>query len=232
MAIGAAVFTAGGSGQNFTTTSPKTFTTTPTTAPRAVLVAIVQDAGTDDTITAVSYGGVALTRIIRAVDAAGEIGTAEIWFVGSGIPFPGTQTVSITHTGLATTKTPFAVGYEAGGNTEVVDSDKVEGDVSNPSVALDSGAVEAIRVGAVFSGHNAPSSLAVLTGMTAVSTVDFGTTSGRYDRQTSNSTGSFTFGYTAGGDDTALVGIAIAEITGTAHTRTVESIVVSTLVDA
>lgn len=214
MAVGAAVFTVGGTAAAFTTTSPAVIAASPVGGdPRAVALAVVHNGASAQTVTAVTYGGVAMSRVEFAVDALGEAGTAEIWFLGTGIP-TGDQDFSITHGGAASVKWPVGVGYLAATDTEAPVFGKLEGDQADPQIVLNT-AVDAIRIAVILSGHNAPSSLAVITGMSAVTTHDFTSQSARYDRQTSNSTGSFTIGYTATIEDVAMVAIAIQEVEST-----------------
>lgn len=207
MAMGAVTASAGG---NFTTVTPFEFTTNPATPTRAAWVTIVQETTTTDTVTAVTYGGVALTRIDRALDTSAEPAAVEHWFLGSGIP-GGLQTVSITHGGLASTKRGVLIGYAADADTAIFKFGKVQENVANPSVALDTGVDESIRICCIFSGAADISALTPLSGISVQTSFDFGAAVTRIDRQTANSTGSFTIGYTAVSDDVAMVAAAIQE---------------------
>lgn len=215
-----------------TTPDPFTIDHTPVGTPRAVIMFTGQSGGGGgDRITgAVTYGGVAMTRVPTdgfAADTAGETGAAYCYFLGSGIP-TGTQTVSIDHNAGPGSKWTVIISCTAGGDTEIVVSAKDEGDQANPSAALDTVAVEALRYAIIFSGHDGIANVTPLTGMTAVHDVDYGTQVSRVDRETTASTGSFTIGWTATSEDVAAIYIAVQEVavggtqnlTGTLFTKT------------
>jgi len=196
-----------------TTPDPFTFSHTPTGGldPKGVVVIIYHGSVSTDLITSVSYGGVAMSRIVRATDTATEAGSAYLYFLGSGIP-TGTQTVSIDHTATATVKIATCCTVTANGNTSSAASGTVNENAADPQIALDSGAVpEALRYFGIYSGAIGPSSLTLISGMTGVSDHDFGAFCGRVDRQIDFTSGSTTVGYTAGTDDVAMVGIAVKE---------------------
>ncbi len=76
------------------TGDPHTFTHTPIGTPKAAIVLIDNyQAGTDE-ISSVSYGGVGMTEIVQAADAATEPSNTQIWFLGVGVP-SGSATVSV-----------------------------------------------------------------------------------------------------------------------------------------
>lgn len=196
----------------FTTTTPATFTHTPVGTPKGVLVFI--DHGTDSTdrITAVTYGGVAMTRVRTAADTATEPGRVYLYFLGSGIP-TGAQTVSITHDGGGTVKHAVSVTLTALGDTQVRATTNLEGDQANPQAAFDPDGRMSAHYCVVYSGAAAPSSLTVLSGMTAVHDHDFGNFASRVDRQTTPGTGAFTIGYTASSDDVAFIAVQVGTTT-------------------
>lgn len=199
----------------FTTTTPHTFTgPTPVGTPRSVTVGIAWGTDSTDHITgAVTYGGVAMTRVDVSLTATTEPGGAVLYHLGAGIP-AGAQTVSITHDGSATVKWACCVLDTAAGDTEIVVSDKTDGTLANPQLALDTGATSSLRRCILYSGVNAPGSATPLSGMEAVAAAnanDFGAFCAFMGLQTTASTGSFTIGYTIASDDAALVAAAIQE---------------------
>lgn len=205
---------------NFTTTSPATFTHTPVGTPRAVLVFIGENAASADVITAVTYGGVSMTRVPTnglAQDSAGEVGAIFCYFLGSSIP-TGAQTVSITHTGSADVKFPVCITLTAAADTEIGASGKLEGDQADPQIALDTGATESLRFAAVHSGQNTLGNLSPVTDVSATlssARFDYGSQVALIGRQTSAaSSGSFTIGWTALSEDVAMVAVAVQETAG------------------
>lgn len=206
----------------FTTVTPFTFVFTPVGTPRAIVLAIAQTGSVTDTIDGtVSYGGVAMTRLPTvgfAVDSSGEVGSVFFYFLGSGIP-TGAQTVSISHTGAATTKWAICASATAAADTEVGASGRLQGNQANPQIALDTGAASSLRFSILFHGAQLLSDLTVLSGMEANATatsIDFGNTLGVFGQQTTAATGSFTIGYTAADDDVAMIAVAIQEVSGVA----------------
>jgi hypothetical protein len=202
----------------FTTTSPHTFTFTPVGTPRAILLAIAHGTVSTDLITgAVTYGGVAMTRIATngfAQATSGEVGAAYLYFLGASIP-TGAQTVSITHTGSTDVKWAICQSMTGAADTEIGASAKLEGSQTNPQSALDTGATESLRSCILYSGTNAPGNAAVLAGMEANTTAvshDFGNFSGVLGMQTTAATGSFTIGFTLGVNDTAFIAAVVQEI--------------------
>lgn len=201
----------------FTTTSPHTFVFTPVGTPRAIVVGIVHGSVSTDLITAVTYGGVAMTRVPTngfAQDTLTEPGATYLYSLGASIP-TGAQTVSITHSGSADPKTAYCASATAATDTEIGASGKVQEDAANPSVALDTGANSSLRYAIGYSGVAAPASVVALTGMETLGTTtqhDFGSWIGSFGQQTTASTGSFTIGFTIVSDDVAMCAVAIQEI--------------------
>lgn len=202
-------------GAEFTTVSPHTFTHTPIGTPRWVLVFINMAEDATDTITAVTYGGVALTRIAIngfARDTAGEPGATWAYFLGSGIP-TGAQTVSVTHGGSAFQKRVVCItGTESlGANCEVVDSNMVQENATNPSVTLNSGTRTAICYASIYSGLADPN-VTVGAGMTLLLRNDFVSQSAVSEVETTPTTGSRAVAFTAALDDVAMIAVAIAPV--------------------
>jgi hypothetical protein len=82
------------------------WTHTPVGTPKGVWVVIPQDTGQTDEVTAVTYGGVAMERVIAGSPTnpifrdgvGGDDGGIYEYFLGSGIP-TGAQTVAVTVNG-------------------------------------------------------------------------------------------------------------------------------------
>lgn len=196
-------------GGTFTTTTPATFTHTPNGTPRGVLVFVEHGTPSTDIVTSVTYGGVTMTRVGIAQDAAGEPGAVYAYFLGKGIP-TGAQTVSIVHSGSATVKHASAVSVTAPGDCACVAGASVlTADQANPQIAVDTGSSVGVRYDVIYSGLDDPTSLTILAGMTALVSKDFGAFSSRVDRQTAASSGSYTIGYTAASDDVAMLAFGI-----------------------
>jgi len=195
------------------TPDPFTFSHTPSGTPRGVVVLITVnlEAGAD-VITGVTYGGVTMARASPgfAQDTLGEPGSAYLYFLGASIP-TGAQTVSIDHTAGAGTKVAYCCTVTAADDTALSVSDILQGDITDPQVALDSGADSSLRYCILNGGLGTPASYTLLSGMSAVESVDHGARVTRCDRQTTAASGSFTIGYTSANDDVMFVAAAIKE---------------------
>lgn len=197
------------------TTGALTGTHTPVGDPDGVVVKIVHGTETTDLITGVTYGGVPLDRVGFAIDDAGEPGRAYLYFLGSGIP-TGPQTVTVSHTGTATVKWANVESYTAGEDTTVAATwqNNNMGLVDDLYSATIYTQQTSLRTGVMYGGHANVGDLTLLSGMTAVNSVDFTNFIGRADRETTASAGSFPYGYTAGTTDdfaaftAALVGVS------------------------
>lgn len=193
--------------------TPFTFNHTPAGTPRGVTVGIDFFVGTG-TASAVTYGGVAMTQVIsvQSGNALGENGRAEIWFLGTGIP-TGVQTVSITHNGSGIINKASCVTVTAAADTEIGDSDSVTGVVDDPSLTSTS-SVTALRHGVIYTGVGDISGVTAGAGLTAIGFTTNGNRTSRHDRQTTPSSGGFTFGYTTvSTDEVALAVVAVQEAT-------------------
>lgn len=146
-----------------------TFTHSPVGGtPQGIAVLLASNAATTDTVTAVSYGGAALSRVaFMSGGAASEPGAAYLYFKGSGVASSGTVNV-ITTTG---TSTAWAVTVDALKDTEFGGTATVTStSLANPSgtVTVTAGLSLGMMVGVLFSGANAPASNAVNSGYTAL----------------------------------------------------------------
>lgn len=194
-----------------TTPDPFTFNHTPVGTPRGVVLLLGAATNTDVYDGTITYGGVNMTRVLYADDSTGEQVSSYIYFLGTSIP-TGTQAVSIPHTASGHSKIAFCITVTADGDTEIVDSDILEGDQANPQITLDSGTVTALRCFVIGTGHNSASSLTLISGMSSVGSGTTGTRSIVAARETSPSSGSTTVGWTATSEDVAMSAVAVREI--------------------
>jgi hypothetical protein len=194
----------------FTTTSPFNFNHAGI-APKGLVVGVdmITAAGN---VSAITYGGVSVPIILNknSGNVQSEDGRALIAFLGSGIPV-GTKQVSVTNNGLGTQCQVCVVTLTAGNDTEIGDSEFLTGVVQSPSVVLAT-ANQALRIGALYTGFGQVANVVIGSGMTVIGNHSNGFRTSRHDRQTTPSSGSFTFGYTTGvAAEVALVVLAIQE---------------------
>lgn len=181
---------------------------------KGVVVGFVHGTSATDHISAVTYGGTAMTRSVRATDAATEPGAAELWFLGSSVP-QGTQTVSATCGATTDDIHGFAWTINASTDLEVIDSDSVSGDAANPSVTLQTSSRRALAFGALYGGGAAPSSFAANSSCLAFQDHDLGAFYSVAVAQVENSTSDFAIGGTAVSDDVAFAALSVAEVVAT-----------------
>ena len=180
---------------------------------RAAAACAVAGRGVVDVVSGVTYGGVSMARINRAVDSLGEPGSCYAYFLGAGIPTGG-QTVQVTISAGVTAKFGVAMTVTAATDTELagIGSVLVQADTANPSVTITGIYAESFGFAGLFSGQNNPASITAGTGMTLGPTNDYGNQSAAALRSTSqNASGNLTIAYSATSEDAAMVGFAIQE---------------------
>lgn len=168
------------------------------------------NSATDPVSGAVTYGGLALTEIVDAVQSSGETANVSLWFKGSGLEgMGGAQTVSIDRPpgGLATWA--CCITLTGDDDLEVVDSDELAAVQANPQRALSYGGRTCIAVGGIKSGNLVCTELGT---MTAIHDHQPGGQMNRCSRQTTPGTSDFTFGYTSTSDEQCMVCAAISEV--------------------
>lgn len=190
----------------FTTTSPASDTHTPVADPQGVIVEIDHGTTSNDLITGVTYGGVAMERV-AAVPFAAVPCRVYLYFLGSGIP-TGAQTVAIAHTGTTDVKHATVATVTAAGDTEIGGTGGLAQAIPSPRVEVHRGPLSGLTYGVLYSQALDPADLALLAGMTAISDHDFGSESSRFDRETTADDEEFTFGYT----DATSTGNTIAAV--------------------
>lgn len=195
-------------------TSPFTFNHTPVGTPKGVFVFLSSANNRLDEVTSITYGGVAMGAYRAGTwDTTGEIRTAQVWFLGSGIP-TGTQTVSIAHDGTATSKWFTCLTVTATGDTHLAGTGTgtAADDQANPSVTITGISGASYGAALLFSGLPDTTSITAGSGMTMRQQVDFGANTGHLESSTSeNASGNLVMGFTATTDDVAMVAIAIEE---------------------
>jgi hypothetical protein len=202
------------------TTDPQTWTHTPAGTLKGVVVAIVHGTSSTDHVSTVTYGGVALSEVIRRTDTANEPGAAELWFLGSGIP-TGAQTVSVDLASATTDDIHFvSMGVTADRDTFVVDSDGINDNTANPSVTLQYGGGTCLAMAALYGGGASPASFTPNANCSAVQDFAIAAFYSTVIRQTTPGTADFAIGGTSGTDDVAYVALAVCEVPSVAATLT------------
>lgn len=198
------------------TSDPYNWTHTPSGTPRGIVVAVSHQIDSAY-ITGITYGGVAMSQIGLSKDLGGEPGRVWLWFLGSGIP-TGAQTVSADlSSGVATDILFVSISLTATGDTEVIDSEDANPagtNIANPQATLSYAGRTSIAFSALHSGLPNVTDAALLTGMTAVASQDWGVAITRIDRQTTPGTSDFTIGYTSASDDVGMFAAAITQVVG------------------
>jgi hypothetical protein len=196
------------------TTNPQTWTHVPSGTAKAIVVAIVHGTSSTDHVSAVTYGGVAMTRKIRATDTVTEPGAAELWFLGAGIP-TGNQTVSASLNTNTTDDMHFvSMSFGAPGDTTAFVTGSVSENQADPSVTLAYGGRTAIAVAALYGGGATSAAFTPNGNCTTVQTFNIGASAfySSVIRQTTAGTADFAIGGTAVSDDVAFVALALSEI--------------------
>lgn len=190
------------------TSDPYQFNYTPTSAARGIVVCAIHSDSSTDHIVGITYGGMPLSRAITAADTATEAGRADIWWRGEGIP-TGTQQVSVDLSSGTTDDFQFVVfGLTGLADIQLVDTDVVQENTSNPSVTMQYGGRTCVAVGAFYYGGAAAP--APNANMTQLHTHDFTAQFGSVDIQTTPGSTDFVVSYTAN-DDTGLAVAAFSE---------------------
>lgn len=189
------------------------WTHTPVGTPKAAIVCSATGGVSD--VTAVSYGGVAMTQVSGSPldKTTGEPGNVTCWFLGSGIS-SGAQTVQFTAGGA--TRRGWSVTLTGADNTELVDVDtSINSDSqANPSTTLQhtsrtSFAMLAFRSG-VDGGVGNTTPLSGWTSRDELS-VSGASVLGVYTYDTVGSS-DVTAGWTQAADDAQMIALAISEV--------------------
>jgi len=202
----------------------RSFTHTPSGTPRAVAVVIAAADNTlggqavNDTVDGVTYGGVALTRVLRAVDpSTTEGGSAYLYFLGESVP-TGARTVVVDDDATMANVTygVWVLTFTAASDVAVAATKITEGDVANPSATIPTLAgYSGIVVAGLYSGINDPDEIAIGAGYTRLAGSqatgqDFGVMSAVCVHG-AKSGANVVADFTALSNDVALVAAALAE---------------------
>lgn len=195
----------------FSTAAAHSMSFTPSGTPAGIVVLIAQTTTNADQVSGVTYGGVPMTRVVTAQDAAGEPGRVYAYFLGSNIP-TGTRSAIMTSTGTAP-KIAWVANVVAGTvNTEVSESGFLETETTQvyyqPNGSYSVNTVIAYAV--AYTGQAAPTNLVALGGTNNIEATghDFGNQAARSGWSVSG--GSMGWNGSAV-DDTALCGLIIKE---------------------
>lgn len=192
------------------------WTHTPSGTPKGVLVWITTAAtltnATDNMVESVTYGGVAMTKVVEVHGTGSEPGSTWLYELLSSIP-TGAQTVAASVRGMPTSNSgnyPYLIGMavtmaSGGGSLVRADSDSIASTgTANPSVTMDAGANTGISYLGGFSAIATMGSISAAANCTLTgSGYDFTNTDDTafIVRQTTPATGTFAIGYTAASDD-------------------------------
>lgn len=188
---------------------------------------IVLIGGTAETneITAVTYGGVALSAVSGSPNAkaTGETGIVQAFFLGSGVP-SGAQTVAYTTSGSTVTHQGYCVTVTATASTEVVATNVAINSDSqaDPSSTLGLSGRTCFCCELIYSGQAAIASITPFSGWTSQhEAAASGDTLAYYTYDTVGSS-DVTVGWTQTADDALMIAVAVSEVAGrvTKNTRT------------
>jgi hypothetical protein len=167
------------------------------------------------TVTGVTYGGVAMTKITGGVatDTGGEPGRVDTYFLGSSVP-TGAQTIVVSRTNNGTEMYASASTQTASTNTEVYSTGIVllqnNGTYAVQSVTDGSTGVNSVRYASGYYGGNG--TLSAGTGSTLLNSIDYGSQTSTTARETTAGQGARNVGFTqATSDDRAAVHLAARE---------------------
>lgn len=197
------------------------WTHTPSGTPAAILVFVGTNTSIVDHITSVTYGGVAMTRVVGgSATTAGtsEPGRVDLFILDEAIP-TGAQTVVVNRTndavGLWATSVSVTAG--AGKVVELVDLTVQESGLFTPvEIEIDDGSpgANSVRYAVAFSGLiSGPTTGA---NSTAVQGVDIASTGVWVVRETTAGQGARLVGWTGAEDDWAAVYVAVTEASAAA----------------
>jgi hypothetical protein len=189
------------------------WTHTQTGTPQGVVVFVHVMNSATDTVTSVTYGGTALTRVSggAAVDSAGEPGRTDLFFLGSGLA-SGNQTITVNRTNNALIVYASAATVTAANDTEVTGIILLQGDgtMAEQNVDDDSPGTDSVRYAAAFSGLNAVPTVGANS--TSLQIFDIGNQTARLVRETTAGQGARLVGFTTASEDRAAVHVAVREL--------------------
>lgn len=188
------------------------WTHTQTGTPQGVVVFVHVMNSATDTVTSVTYGGTALTRVSggAAVDSANEPGRTDLFFLGNGLA-SGNQTIVVNRTNNANIMYASAATVTAANETEVTGIILLQGDGTMAEQSVDDGSIgtNSVRYAAAFSGLNAVPTVGANS--TSLQSIDIGNQTAALVRETTAGQGARLVGFTTASDDRAAVHVAVRE---------------------
>lgn len=193
-----------------------TMSITPVGTPRGVWVGICQGTNDTDTITGVTYGGTAMTRVHRFVGTAGEHTVQYAYFLGSSVP-TGAQDAVIS-TSSSTGKHCIVMTFTAADDTEINTTSELIDSSSqdDPRVNFAIGGVESFVAEMITSGLSQVTNISPISpGWTDRGEGDMGALVSAFYSYDTIGTADVNCGYdSTAADDAQILGIAINEVTG------------------
>ena len=190
------------------------WTHTQSGTPQGVLVFVHTINNASNTVTSVTYGGLALTRVAGAVaiDTGGEPGRTDMFFLGSGLG-TGNQTITVNRVNNGRLMYASAATVTAGADVNVTGIQIEEQNQALSPVAVDDGSsgINSLRYAATYSGRGSVPPAG--TGSTTLTSIDFGARCASMVRETTAGQGARDVGFTAASDDVAAVYVAVREVT-------------------
>lgn len=184
-------------------------------SPQGVCTFMMHENNSDDEVTAMTYGGEPMTRVIRATDTVGEAGASVVYCLLAPDTIPtGNQEVSIDHTGTNSFKWSVTYTVTTSGDAQIIDSAVIQENCANTGPALAAGSTDTAMYVGVYTGEGTPETdLIVQAGMTDDGFIDWGDRGGKAAKRTAIGSGNFTMGFdTPGTDDCAHTAVAIGAL--------------------
>lgn len=156
-------------------TGDLSWTHTPVGSPTGVTVMLMQYGSNADQVSAITYGGVEMPRVLSSASTVGATNARTyLYHLGEEIP-TGAQTILVTTTG-ATLRGGGAVSFTGGTSTEVNTHTVVPNTSTNPTTTLAIlNSRRCIILGMILSDFDAITSIAPGAGYTEVLETDMGT---------------------------------------------------------
>ena len=183
---------------------------------RGVICTIGSRPGTTDAVTAVTYGGVAMSHVALSpepITAGNEDGIISGYFLGTSSIPQGAQTVAVTISTASTAMWRAGVTtLTAAANLEVENTAVLDQVVANPSVTVvTTPDLNCFIHGFLYSGQN--TTVTVSTNYTSDHLFIFSAQVGSWMHRTANSTGgNVTVNWTAASEDAGIIAIAVNEM--------------------
>lgn len=203
------------------------WTHTPSGTPAAIVVIVTTGPTTlvsgDNAVTAVTYGGVAMTLVQEVHKGTGEQGNVWLYELLSSIP-TGAQSVVVTTDACpaGTSGTyPWFMGHSvslaSGGGTiaRAATSTLSSDSTATPTISLDAGSNTGMSIIGGNSGRNAHTDVTAATDCTKLTGYSFSggqNLSSVVGRQTTAATGSFAVGFAQTADDATMAAASYYEV--------------------